>query len=118
MTVWVNIIIGILTIGVVGLYTHYTKLQWNEATKAAQATAENAKTASDALEFAERPWLSVKFKIVGPLYYLPSEGVQTTIAFLLENAGHSPAVGITLRYHFIADEHHVTEMLDEQERTL
>ena len=77
MTVWVNIIIGILTIGVVGLYTHYTKLQWNEATKAAQATAENAKAARNALEFAERPWLSVKSKIVGPSYYLPSEGVQT-----------------------------------------
>jgi hypothetical protein len=52
--------------------------------------------ATQALEVANRPWVSAAISMKSPLAFGPA-GASTTVSFYLKNDGHTPAIGT--RYH-------------------
>lgn len=44
----------------------------------------------------ERPWISIQPSIVGPLVFIPSDGVQIQLRFCLHNWGQSPATHVDI----------------------
>jgi hypothetical protein len=44
----------------------------------------------------ERPWVSIGPNIVGPLVFIPSDGVQIQLQFRSHNWGHSPATHVDI----------------------
>lgn len=100
-----NIEVGcaVALVFITAFYTYYARKQAGAAITAADAAgraADAAKTAADitrqTLEVSNRPWVSAGIEMKDPLKFTDA-GASTTIAFLLKNVGHTPAIETAYR---------------------
>jgi hypothetical protein len=103
---WLSMLIGFLTLVVVGLYTYFASLQWKEMRKATDATEKAATAAASASQTAaetlksnqfqfrleQRPYITITLvEQTTPL----QEGASTvTMAF--NNSGRTPAMQVKI----------------------
>ena len=79
----------LVVIGIIAACIYWGQL--NQMTIATSATRSAAETAARELELSERPWLSARFIITGPLV-IDREGAHLPMQVVLNNFGRSPAV--------------------------
>jgi hypothetical protein len=91
--IWIEAFAAIVLIGITAFYTHYAKIQAEQAIIAATAAKSAADTARDALVVVNRPWLGID----GPMTVLEplttdKDGFHAHVGFLIKNFGPSPAL--------------------------
>lgn len=67
-------------------------IQAHAAQDSADAAKNSVTLAQSSLELSERPWVSVKVEIAGPLTWDQS-GAHLSLKYTFSNVGHSPALG-------------------------
>jgi hypothetical protein len=101
---WLTIIVSLLTLIVVGLYTHYARLQWQEAKRTAGQSIISAAAAKSAAETAhntlineqkifeinQRPYMVAQSPLFIGRGPIPDAGIQANITF--QNIGKTPAI--------------------------
>lgn len=107
---------GVLAVATIGLGIATYKL-WRVSERQAghmerslaitNTAAEAAQRNADAALFALRPWVSCEASIIGDLTYRDNGDPCIAIRFILENNGHSPAMGVQLlpRFHLLSPAH-------------
>jgi hypothetical protein len=103
---WVTIFVGIATLIVVGLYTHYARLQWYEMKRTAEQASAATTLAQQTLaenkrQFAasHRPYIWIveeRGDGLGPFQMVPSGPLKGRLAFnfTFKNYGSAPAVNL------------------------
>jgi hypothetical protein len=67
-------------------------IQARAAQDSADAATKSVTLAQSSLELSERPWVSVKVEIAGPLTW-DANGAHLSLKYTFKNVGHSPALG-------------------------
>jgi hypothetical protein len=67
-------------------------IQARAAQKSADAAKDSVTVAQNSLELSQRPWVSVKVEVAGPLTWDQSGG-HLSLRYTFSNVGHSPALG-------------------------
>ncbi|MGO9401853.1 MAG: hypothetical protein ACLPVW_00120 [Terriglobales bacterium] len=89
--IWIQALAAIILVGITGFYTHYARIQSEQAIVAAGAAKNAAETAQKQLEMSERPWVDAIVTPDGPFDFNVN-GANIHLKFQLLNTGHSPAL--------------------------
>jgi hypothetical protein len=89
---WVATIVSITTLFVVGLYTHYARLQWCEMQKATVAAQNSVVNADMNFKRGERAWIVFDTDYSDKMQLTRSDKISVPIQ--LENIGKTPAKNI------------------------
>jgi hypothetical protein len=68
------------------------KIQASASEKSADAAKDSVTVTQSSLELSQRPWVSVKVEIAGPLTW-DANGAHLLLKYTFKNVGHSPALG-------------------------
>lgn len=96
-------------IGVTALYTFFSLLLWcstrssvDIARQAADSTKRSVEVAEKNFIASSRPWMKAKVSIVEPLAFTPNAPGKIRLRVVLENVGHSVALGVMSRSRVFA----------------
>jgi len=93
-----NAVTATFTVGiflVTAIYAGVALMQWTEMKKQSGAARDALETERQTLIASERPWLDVN--VVPDDLTFDSSGGHLTVAFVLDNAGHSPAQNVEVQ---------------------
>jgi hypothetical protein len=88
--------VGLIALSTLGDIKKQTRIGLRAARAArdgAKATQRSVESSELQIELAERPWISVKVSVCGPLT-VRTEGVYVPVLIELNNSGHTPAIGV------------------------